>query len=442
MPQPETVLLQTEAPRSNGGSTLHDLFALTDEQILEIEPAAQDVEIRGEESTAGDRAAQSATPNADTSATAARATQNARDENAATTIAPGAKSLEGAKNGNAAEPPAWLAAQMKDPWNGETAREFWDGVQQSQQESAAYREVFAKPEEARAAAERARVLDDIDRAYFGAQGSGPEQARASREQLAAMMMREDPAAFREMVFEGLRALEQSGKSVDGKSVAQAFRPESVSAAEASARTEHRNLTPQGASSSAESAARSAHTASANEAQVSAYAAFEKAANEDLEKSVGGAIERMLQQALPNGGRAENAPLTGRLTATIRQDIEKALQGDRQLGEQVAQVLAGRRLDAETRAQVVRLINDRAQQLVPGAAKRVLSDWTNTTLAAHRGKTARADAASSIREVASSASVPVDPRSPKTLEAVRPVRGTGKAGRFDYGKLSDEQILDL
>jgi hypothetical protein len=100
---------------------------------------------------------------------------------------------------------------MKDPWGGEEAREFWDGVQQARSEAAAYRAAFATPEdaralkelypggvsEARAAAERARLLDEVDRAYFGTAGNSPEQLSASRAQLAQRMLREDPAAFRE-----------------------------------------------------------------------------------------------------------------------------------------------------------------------------------------------------------------------------------------------------
>jgi hypothetical protein len=324
---------------------------------------------------------------------------------------------------------------MKDPWSGEAARELWDGVQQARQETAAYREVFAKPEEARAAAERARALDDIDRAYFGAQGCGPEQARAARAQLAAAMLREDPAAFREMVFEGLRALEQANLAA----------PSSATSSIATAVQQHGQNTSQSPLNQASTqGSNNAHSAE-QEAQLSAYAAFERATNEDLEKSVGGTIERTLHQALPNAGRAENAALTTRLAATIRQDVEKALQGDRQLSEQVAQVLAGRRLDSETRAQVVRLINDRAQQLVPVAAKRVLSDWTQTTLAAHRGKSARTDAASTRREVASSSPLPTDLQS-KAREMPRPLtqnEGTSTGPRrVDYTKLSDEQILDL
>src|ERR1700755_2635891 len=108
--------------------------------------------------------------------------------------------------------------------------------------------------------------------------------------------------------------------------------------------------------------------------------------------VGGAIARTLDRALPHGNRADNAAMRTRLAASIRQDIERSLQGDRQLGEQVAQVLSARRLDESTRSQVVRLIGERAQQLVAGTTKRVLSEWTQTTLAAHRERAGRSDAA--------------------------------------------------
>jgi len=315
---------------------------------------------------------------------------------------------------------------MKDPWNGEEARELWNGVQQAKSEAAAYRAAFANPEdaralkelypggvnEARAASERARVLDDIDRAYFGAAGKSAQEVSASREQLAQRMLREDPAAFREMVFAGLRALEASGVQADsGASVGSRFSATSPTAESTAAQTAS-SATQKGGLKSASTNA-PAHTQTEtrpadHEAQLAAYASFEKAANEDLERNVGSAIERTLAQALPNASRITEtsgvgaqhaAPLQARLSAAIRQDVEAALRGDRQLSEQVAQILSGRRLDDEARSQVVRLIGERAQQLVPIAAKRVLNDWTQATLAAHRARGDRADSASMRREVA-------------------------------------------
>jgi hypothetical protein len=139
-----------------------------------------------------------------------------------------------------------------------------------------------------------------------------------------------------------------------------------------------------------------------------------------------------------------APLQARLSQAIRQDVEAALKGDRQLGEQVAQILSARRLDNEARAQVVRLIGERAQQLVPVAAKRVLNDWTQATLASHRGKSARADAMSARMEVPV-ASPPAGPSaSSNRAQSQEPHRSTTRSDprRVDYRKLSDEQILDL
>src|SRR5260370_8161179 len=60
-----------------------------------------------------------------------------------------------------------------------------------------------------------------------------------------------------------------------------------------------------------------------------------------------------------------------------------------------------------RAEVVRLIVERAQQLVPGAAKRALND--QTTLAAPRAKNARSEAANMRREVTPAAPVPGNPQ---------------------------------
>jgi len=326
---------------------------------------------------------------------------------------------------------------MNDPQRGAEARALWEGAQRAEKEAASYREVFAKPEEARAAAERARVLDDIDRAYFAGDAS-------QRAQLAAVMMREDPAAFREMVFEGLRALEAAEQPGKARSVASAVgKTLGLPTAQNSA------ARPGGASPSTSAQANHAgqqNGDSAQQAQLAAYAAFEKAANDDLERSVGSAIERTLEQALPAVGRGDGAALKGRMTAAIRQDVEKALQGDRPLGEQVAQILSAKRLDGETRAQVVKLISERAQQLVPSAAKRALNDWTQTTLAAHRSKNARSDSATGRRELTPAAQGPGNSQAHDGTNK-QPARSTGSSerppskGRVDYRKLSDEQILN-
>jgi hypothetical protein len=446
-----------ETSCANGHSHPHELFVLTDEQILEIEPEAQDVTVREDVAQGDSRASAAAAANEGESR--------------------GARQVEEQRQGTQAgvpvllDPPAWLAETMNDPQRGAEARALWEGAQRAEKEAASYREAFARPEEARAAAERARVLDDIDRAYFAGDAS-------QRAQLAAMMMREDPGAFREMVFEGLRTLEATGQPGRARSVADAVgatlgspSAHGNAAQPGGALRENSGQASPGATAQTTHGAQQSnnlqqqHNQAEQQAQLAAYAAFERAANEDLERSVGSAIEQTLTRALPNlssgaGGASgigaqhsfvhpqdKAAPLQARLAGAIRQDVEKALQGDRQLGEQVAQILSGKRLDGETRAQVVRLIGERARQLVPGATKRALSDWTQTTLAAHRGKSVQADASSARREVASTAAIQRDLQAHggKQKEAARSSRTderAGSKGRVDYRKLSDDQILEL
>jgi hypothetical protein len=498
-----------ESSPAHGHSTVHDIFLMSDEQILEIDPHPQDVEVSTEargtaqhlsvaptSSSAGLRSDESqpdSSPEHGTQSTGHENRSRAGGQNQS-------QPAQSAQRGVPApqEPPAWLATQMKNTWNGAEARALWDRVQNSEREAAAYREVFAQPEDARAikalypggvaqaqaTAERARLLDAIDSAYFGAQAGTPEHARTSRAQLAAMMLREDPAAFREMVYEGLRVLEAAEKQTSASAnatniprLAQALRlnqPEVNVEPPFRAASLDPQSTPQSPGSQpaapspnvlvgAQHAAPQSGNTPASEAHLAAYTTFEKAANSELEKSVGGAIARALQQALPNIAAAERsspggtphsssspAPLQARLSQAIREDVERALQGDRQLGTQVAQILASRRLDDATRAQVVRLINDRALQLVPGAAKRALDEWTQATLAAHRSRTTRSESAASRREVPAAAPASRDLRSATQTSAQQNAssrnthsdpRPAGKA-RINYGKFSDDQILDM
>src|SRR2546427_8061545 len=234
---------------------------------------------------------------------------------------------------------------MKDPWTGEEARELWNGVQQAKS-AAAYRAAFANPEdaralkelypggvnEARAAAERARVLDDIDRAYFGAPGKSAQKVSVSRAQLAQTMLRENPAAFREVVFAGLRALEEPGAQT-GSSVGSRFSTTPAATESTAAQTVVSAAQTQGGLKSAppdaSAQAQADKRATDNEARLAAYASFEKAANEDLERSIGGAIERALNQALPNVGRitqdassqaGQGPPPQARFSAAVPQGL--------------------------------------------------------------------------------------------------------------------------
>jgi hypothetical protein len=460
---------------SNGATAVRDLFALTDEQILQIEPDARDVEaFGGERSDSMDplRAdldlLASNLPAADVPENGGR--QQSHHQGIDDGLKAGATSANGGAHNTSAtntstdaasmacgDAPAWLAERMNDARHGAEARALWDGVLAARQEASAFREVFASAQDARAAAERSRTLDAFDRAYFGAADQAPEQRSASRAELATQMLREDPAAFREMVFAGLRALEIAGKQGSGTgakstadSMAELVAPPVRAASSANATAQP---SPTGSQSGPQSTSRTPenqpskeirHAVATNgqETRVAAYAAFERATNADLERGIGGAIDRSLQAALPNASRSENgAALKQRLSAAIRQDVEKALQGDRALGEQVARILSGQRLDDAARGQVVRLIGDRAQQLLPGSARKVLADWTQTTLASHSNRVEHSGPRLMSSTAHATASAPKKPM-PATERAAPPQRTSPQTSRkIDYRRVSDDDILD-
>jgi hypothetical protein len=304
-------LPQEVVASSNGQGSSHELFALTDEQILEISPESSDVEfLSGQRPTSAKEPA-GGTPVCLPARSAASLQQRPGAAEASQAQTPSADHSAQPRVAVPQEPPEWLAQRMRDPWNGDEAREFWQGIQKERLDAAVYREVFAKPEdaralkelypggvaEARAAAERARVLDDIDRAYFGTTGKS-QDVSASREQLAQMMMREDPAAFREMVFAGLRALEQSGAQIGAEAGSRA---NLISAPAGSSATQSQSDL-KSAPANGPAQTQSDPSGADHDARLSAYVSFEKAANEELERSIGNAISRTIEQALPNVGR--------------------------------------------------------------------------------------------------------------------------------------------
>lgn len=422
-----------ENTRTNGIAGAAEIFALSDEQILEIEPETQALQ-PSEFAPANPKASEVDSPAP--AATLDAGSTHASSASAVVTTEP----QPGAPQSRPATPTGPFSATEDLKALGEL---YPGGLPQ-----------------AKTAAERARTLDEFDSAYFGGTGNSPEQANAARAALAQRMLSENPAAFREMVFAGLRALEN----------ASAANPESIrSSSVAAPRTESPNPGAAGARFSASPDPLPA--TSAVSAQAAAYAVFERSANEDLERSVGASIERTIAHALPNlvreegdsaGARTGTVPLRERLASSVRQDVEAALKSDRQLGEQIAQILTARRFDDGTRAQVVRLINDRAQQLVPGAARRVISEWTQSTLAVHRAKAGSTTTAAAGRELppAETPSLPsgataqnrreISPREigaerqrSRSADSARNDRSAAASPRrLDYRKLSDEQILDL
>ncbi len=176
------------------------------------------------------------------------------------------------------------------------------------------------------------------------------------------------------------------------------------------------------------------------------------------------IARVLERALPAGNNEPARATQERLSGLVRTEIETALRQDRALGEQVAQLLRSRTFDDATRAQVVRLIAARATSLVPAASRRVLSEWTQSALAAHRARRAATSSsvilseakdqrqgvlASEDQRIGAAVSERASERGQRGMDSsgrARRVPQSDRAGNsprtINYRALSDEEILDL
>jgi len=86
-----------------------DVFALTDEQIVGMEPEgeAQSAQVSGRDDK-GERGEKTSRRSED-------------------------RPIHESKN--AAVPPKWLEREMNDPWVGDEARELWEGVQRARREA-------------------------------------------------------------------------------------------------------------------------------------------------------------------------------------------------------------------------------------------------------------------------------------------------------------------
>src|SRR5260370_35124643 len=113
----------TAATASDNETSAHDLFALSDEQILEIEPEA---EVVGQQVSVTPAEQTSLSANGDAGAAAAPPVTGRQSPVTSQQAADQAARAQPAL-AVPMEPPACLAGQRKDPWGGDAARGFWAG---------------------------------------------------------------------------------------------------------------------------------------------------------------------------------------------------------------------------------------------------------------------------------------------------------------------------
>jgi hypothetical protein len=364
---------------------------MTDEQILDLEAEPVQTSNAGVASQGAGAAENALEDSGDVWETLDSPTHKSNVETPLDTDASrsGKNSQEQSSSPGTRDEPAWLKQLETQPGAAAEARQWRDA---------------------------AKDVAALDAAYF----SGDPGARST---LATKLYDSNPAAFRDMLAESARMLasrdpqalaelarelgmNEAAQNAPAKSLTQAARSPEASAAQDTMSGENRG----GAGFPAE-----------------AFRAFESATNQDVARTTRDAIDRTLSTALPEGIAAG---ARRRIGDDIFQELHATLSADRELSRQVGEMLRGWQFDRATRQQVASLISGRARSVMPEVARRVVAEWTSSVLASDRARTARVDAAASRRDITGG-------RLPEPVPA-----GALRPKNLDYGRLSDEQILDL
>jgi hypothetical protein len=349
-----------------------------------------------------------------------------------------------------AQMPEWMQAVPK---NGGEAQQLWREHQE-------FRAAFSSPEEARAIKEllpggvkdvltlreATQSVDRIDAAIF----SGDARAQS---EVVAELARANPAAFRSMFAEAAKVLAGMGVALPNVSADRngpAAGPTSrenregwgnqnqiqnqgvlQNQAELPNRRQDAGATTGTADTSHESPVTSHQSPVTNRQSPhfdpAAYAAFERSTNDAVARDVRGSIGDTLARVMPEGV-ADGA--ARRIGEDIFNEVHRALAADRNLSEQVANVLRDRRFGGAEQQRVASLLAGRAKQLVPSVARRVIGEWTSTVLDTARSKAARQASAASRVDIAAPGG---------SLDSM-PLRQMS-AREVNYAVMSDEEILN-
>ena len=300
-----------------------------------------------------------------------------------------------------ARPPGAEAAQANDP-HLQAALDAHPELRQAWQDAQSYREVFATPEEARAATALVGDLNRIDALFFS-------RRAADHAELARLIAELDPAASASLAqaLNNVSASAPQPAAANGQVTAAGEKQQQVP------RTPSRGPENQG----------NAETAGASPAQLE----FLHATNAAAVQGVIDAIETQVDRLLPDG---VSKAARNRVVGEIYRELDAMLGSNRQLGQQLRDAIRSGNLDPTHQRAVVSLVAGRARQALPAVAKRVLNEWTSTVLAANQDRLSRQRAAAHRVDIAGSG------------------RG-GDAGRrslgprdIDYARLSDSDILNL
>jgi hypothetical protein len=262
----------------------------------------------------------------------------------------------------------------------------------------AYREAFATPEAARAATAQLADLGRLDALFFSRR---PED----HAELARAVAGLDPVAFASLAqamaaLAGKKSLREApGQELDRREIPR--RPEN-------------------------GLARDDNADGMASAPIASQVEFFHSTNDAAVRGVIEAIESQVERLLPEG---VSKSARNRVVGEIYRELDTTLRSNRQLGDQMRQAFGSGALDAAHQRAIVSLVTGRARQALPAVARRVLSEWTSTLVAASHDRRSRQRAAERRVDIAG-ASGGNDGRRSMTPRDV------------DYARLSDSDILNL
>lgn len=223
---------------------------------------------------------------------------------------------------------------------GDAYREVFDAnpeLKRAWDEAQAYREAFATPEEARAAAKTIADVRAMDALFFS-------KRLEDQAELAKLVAKLDPEAFASLA----KAI---SAAVEGNAGEHAAGPAEADAKQAASVT-------------------------------TVGEQFVQAANAEAVRGVIRAIEAQVERVLPQDALQAARE---RVVGEIYRELDKTLQTNPDFVRRLRSAMRSGKFDAGHQSAVVSLIVGRARQTLPSVAKRVLNEWTSTILAANRDR---------------------------------------------------------
>ncbi len=339
--------------------------------------------------------------------------------------------------------PVSSSSDAAEPENLRAAFDANPELRQAWHDAHSYRESFATPDEARAATALLADLDRLDALFYSRR---PEDHAELARAVAAL----DPDAFASLAHAMFGLATEAQRHRDADNGRHSERSDRTAVARpGEARTSGREVEESlfSAPSRQEPSKRdplalSRAPATADENQIardsaqddtprngptSAQMEFFHSANAAAVRNVLDAIESQVERLLPDG---VSKSARNRVVGEIYRELDSTLGSNRQLAQQMRDAFKSGSLDTNHQRAIVSLITGRARQALPGVAKRVLSEWTSTGVAANHDRRARQRAAESRVDIAGSSRAGNDGIRPMTPRDI------------DYARLSDSDILNM